>query len=64
MRDFNPLFKKYYETRVFSPQKGQFAVVFTDITERKQAELEGVRQSEELARLYRALRILADRFDT
>ncbi|MDD3877668.1 MAG: PAS domain S-box protein [Bacteroidales bacterium] len=29
---------KYYDTWVFSPQKGQFAVIFSDITERKQAE--------------------------
>lgn len=29
---------KYYDTWVFSPQKNQFAVIFTDITQRKLAE--------------------------
>jgi PAS domain S-box-containing protein len=29
---------KYYDTWVFSPRKGQFAVVFSDVTARKQAE--------------------------
>ena len=29
---------KYFDTWVFSPQKGQFAVVFNDITDRKKAE--------------------------
>jgi PAS domain S-box-containing protein len=29
---------KYYDTWVFSPKRGQFAVVFSDITARKQAE--------------------------
>ena len=29
---------KYYDTWVFSPQKNQFAVIFSDITERKKAE--------------------------
>jgi PAS domain S-box-containing protein len=35
----NPL-KRYYEVLTYSPQKGQFATVFTDITERKKAEEE------------------------
>lgn len=30
--------EKYYDTWVFSPQKGQFAVIFSDITERKMSE--------------------------
>ena len=30
---------KYFDTWVFSPRKGQFAVVFNDITDRKRAEL-------------------------
>jgi len=29
---------KYYETWVFSPKQGQFAVLFSDVTARKQAE--------------------------
>ncbi len=30
--------EKYYDTWVFSPKKGQFAVIFSDITERKASE--------------------------
>lgn len=30
--------ERYYDTWVFSPQKGQFAVIFSDITERKMSE--------------------------
>jgi len=41
----NPL-KRYYEVLAYSPQKGQFATVFTDITARKQAE-ENLKESEE-----------------
>jgi len=32
--------EKYFEVLAYSPQKGQFATVFTDITDRKQAEEE------------------------
>ena len=42
---------KYYDTWVFSPKRGQFAVVFSDITDRKRAEeslLESRRLYEEL----------------
>ncbi|HZY24467.1 MAG TPA: PAS domain S-box protein, partial [Bacteroidales bacterium] len=35
---FNEKLGRFYDTRVFSPRKGQFAHIFTDITERKQAE--------------------------
>ena len=35
---FNDTLQRHYEMRVFSPRKGQFAVVFADITDRKQAE--------------------------
>lgn len=35
---YNESLQRYYETRVFSPQYGQFAHVFTDITQRKKAE--------------------------
>jgi len=31
---------KYFEVLAYSPQRGQFATVFTDITDRKQAEVE------------------------
>ena len=34
---FEPL-KKHFSISVFSPEKGQFATIFEDITERKQAE--------------------------
>ncbi len=37
--------EKYFEVLAYSPQKGQFATVFTDITERKRAE-EELRESE------------------
>ncbi|MFA5327887.1 MAG: PAS domain S-box protein [Prolixibacteraceae bacterium] len=36
---FNESLQRYYETRVFSPRKGQFAHVFTDITDRKSGEI-------------------------
>jgi PAS domain S-box-containing protein len=38
---------RYYSTHAYSPQKNQFAVLVTDITERKRAE-EALRESEKL----------------
>ena len=38
--NYSQALKKYFEVVAFSPQKGQFATVFTDITVRKQAEEE------------------------
>jgi PAS domain S-box-containing protein len=35
-----PPYQRYYEAYVYSPVTNQFAVVFRDITERKQAEIE------------------------
>jgi two-component system cell cycle sensor histidine kinase/response regulator CckA len=40
--------KRYYEVLAYSPQKGQFAAVFTDITERKKAEEEKIRLESQL----------------
>jgi len=39
---------KYYSTWAFSPQKGQFAVIFTDVTERKLLEIELQKHKESL----------------
>lgn len=39
-QNFSRALGKYYDTWVFSPKRGQFAVVFSDITERKQFEAE------------------------
>jgi len=43
---YNETLNKYYETRVFSPRKGSFAHVFTDVTERKKAEAAVKEQAE------------------
>lgn len=36
--DFSPVLNRHYEVFAYSPVPRQFAVIFTDITERKQAE--------------------------
>jgi len=36
--NYSAALEKYYDTWVFSPNKGQFAVIFSDITERRKAE--------------------------
>jgi PAS domain S-box-containing protein len=46
-----PPMKKHFSISVFSPGKGKFATVFTDITERKRAEEALRRRAEELAAL-------------
>lgn len=35
---YNESLKKYYDVRVFSPRRGQFALMFYDITERKRSD--------------------------
>ena len=50
---FNESLKRFYDVRVFSPRRGQFAVLFHDITERKQAEVEMNKLRHELARVTR-----------
>ena len=44
--DYYPRFKKWYEINSFCPEKGYFANIFRDVTERKQAE-EQIKDSEE-----------------
>ena len=48
---FNEQLERYFETRAFSPKKGQFAIVARDITERKQAEQKIQRQLQQLTAL-------------
>jgi PAS domain S-box-containing protein/putative nucleotidyltransferase with HDIG domain len=55
--------KKYFEVLVFSPQKGQLAVFFTDATKHRQTE-EALRQrAEELAALQATILEIAAPFD-
>jgi PAS domain S-box-containing protein len=44
---------RYYETVAYSPKKGFFAVVFTDITTRKKADLEIQEREEHLKAIYK-----------
>ncbi|HEY5957886.1 MAG TPA: PAS domain-containing sensor histidine kinase, partial [Polyangiaceae bacterium] len=52
---YDELLSRYCRTIVFSPQRGQFATVFEDITERKLAELALQENHEELERFTRAV---------
>ncbi|MEW5873157.1 MAG: PAS domain S-box protein [Chloroflexota bacterium] len=43
---YSPFNRKYFEGNAYCPEKGRFAVTFTDVTERRQAEAD-LRSSEE-----------------
>lgn len=47
--DYSEYLNKYWEVKVFSPVKNQFAVLLTDITEKKKTDLE-LRESEKRVR--------------
>jgi PAS domain S-box-containing protein len=48
--NFSQPLGKWYDVVAFSPQRGQFATIFLDITERRQAETQRNAQMEELRR--------------
>ncbi|MDP1727522.1 MAG: PAS domain-containing sensor histidine kinase [Bacteroidota bacterium] len=48
---FSKTFQKYFKIRTYSPKKGLFAVVFNDISERKQTEIEIQKKNEKLQQL-------------
>ena len=52
LEEFSSSLNKYYEINAYSPKRGQFAVTFADITERKLAEREIARHLIELEALY------------
>ncbi len=45
--------KKYYDMLAYSPQKGQFAVIFSDITSRKKTEAELILSEEQIRNILR-----------
>ena len=49
---YNETLGRHFETRVFSPRPGQFAHIFTDITERKRFEATVRAYAEEILDLY------------
>jgi len=53
---FIPLLSKHFEVSVFSPQRGHFAIVASDISDRKQAECRLAKQQALLEGMNRILR--------
>ncbi|MCE5273349.1 PAS domain S-box protein [bacterium] len=51
--DYNPLLARYYEILAYSPQKGQFALIMSDITARKKAEAELLLSEEKIRNILR-----------
>lgn len=52
---FWPTMNKYFQINVFSPRKGEFATVFSDITERKKTENELIEEKSKLDAIMGAL---------
>ncbi len=53
--NFSQSLNKYYAVTAYCPQKGQFAVAFVDITDRKKVEADLSKANEELAELNQKL---------
>jgi DNA-binding NtrC family response regulator/PAS domain-containing protein len=51
MERFNESLQRYYDVRAYSPRKGQWAVVFNDISDRKRAEEERKKAGDEIRTL-------------
>lgn len=51
LEDYAREFDKYYEVKAYSPAKGQFVVLVSDVTQQKQL-FESLRKSEEMYRMF------------
>lgn len=60
---FSASLGRFYEGTAFSPRKGQFATIFTDITERKKAEAATAKHTEEIRLLHEAGQQLTSTLD-
>jgi PAS domain S-box-containing protein len=58
--EYSAHLKKYFEINAYSPKRGQFAVIFVDVTERKQADNEIRRRAEENSILLKTSLALTD----
>lgn len=58
---FSPSMEKYFNISVISPDKGKFATVFTDLTERKLAEESLKQANEKLLRTHDQRKIISKR---